>query len=215
MDRQLLERMIGAVVLIALLVIVAPALLDGDRDADTVPGAAPTAGVDPEPADTGLRQHTIRLNEEPDGPPMARERTPEPVTPAKPPVAATTQAPAAPTPDAAPPKAEPMAQPAPAPKKPEPEPTKPAPVEPPAPVPTEGWAVQLGSFSQRDNAQRLAAEVADKGFATFLMPLEKDGATLYRVRVGPRPDRAAADKLAAKLAIAGYMGRTVPQGQEN
>lgn len=214
MDRQLLERMIGAVVLIGLLVIVAPALLDGGRegDAEQEPAAAP------EPGESGLRTHTIRLDEEADSPPIARELAPEaeqqPAAVVGPPVAPEQPAPppvvrAPPVPEAPEPVRDDDAD-----KVAEPPPSNPAP-EVKVAASQEGWAVQLGSFSQRDNAQRLAAEVEEKGFAAFLMPLEKEGATLYRVRVGPRPDRGEAEKLAAKLAAAGYMGRPVPQNPDS
>ena len=44
----------------------------------------------------------------------------------------------------------------------------------------------LGSFADKQNAERLAATVAQNGFPTYLTPLEQQGKTLYRVRVGPR-----------------------------
>jgi DedD protein len=64
-----------------------------------------------------------------------------------------------------------------------------------APAPTtRGWAVQIGSFSREDTAERLVAELRSSGQAAFVMPLVRaQGSTLYRVRVGPMKDRASAE----------------------
>jgi DedD protein len=84
--------------------------------------------------------------------------------------------------------------------------SKPLPVEP-VPVPETGWVVQLGSFSSQQNAQRLADEVSGHGFSVFLMPLDRSGKKLYRVRVGPRDTREQATELAGRLAKVGYSGQ--------
>jgi DedD protein len=61
-------------------------------------------------------------------------------------------------------------------------------------VPTSGaWAVQLGSFAKQATAERLANELRDAGHSAFVMPVRSGAATLYRVRVGPMPDRATAE----------------------
>jgi DedD protein len=75
--------------------------------------------------------------------------------------------------------------------------------------PTSGWAVQVGSFASRDNAERLAQKLKGKGFAATLTQSPK-GRRLWRVRVGPEADRAAATALAAKLRAAGQPGAVVP-----
>jgi DedD protein len=61
-----------------------------------------------------------------------------------------------------------------------------------------GWFVQLGVFKVRENADRLASEVRGKGFNASVAPV---GAShkLFRVRVGPAPDRAAAQELQGRL----------------
>jgi DedD protein len=62
-------------------------------------------------------------------------------------------------------------------------------------VPTSrGWAVQLGSFSSLASAERLAAEVRANHEDVFVMPVKSGATTLYRVRIGPLKDRAAADE---------------------
>ena len=56
-----------------------------------------------------------------------------------------------------------------------------------------GWAVQLGSYSSEATAERLRNEWRAKGLNAFVMPVKAGGKTLYRVRIGPAKDRAAAD----------------------
>jgi DedD protein len=58
---------------------------------------------------------------------------------------------------------------------------------------TKGWAVQLGSFSSAASAQRLSNEFRSDGFDAFVMPVKTGSTTLYRVRLGPVKDRAAAE----------------------
>jgi cell division septation protein DedD len=83
--------------------------------------------------------------------------------------------------------------------------------EPPAPraaTPSKGWAVQLGVFASRENAERLAKQVKAKGYPVVVN--ETSGSKrLYRVRVGPAPDRAAAVQLGDKLRAAGHAGAVV------
>jgi DedD protein len=70
---------------------------------------------------------------------------------------------------------------------------------------TKGWAVQLGSFSSAVSAQRLANEFQTQGFDAFVMPVKSGATTLYRVRLGPMKDRAAAEGVLkrAKAKVAG------------
>jgi len=69
-----------------------------------------------------------------------------------------------------------------------------------------GWAVQVGSFGSRENADRLARRLKLKGYGTFVSESSSRGHTWYRVRVGPQHDRAAADAVAARLRAAGLHG---------
>lgn len=67
-------------------------------------------------------------------------------------------------------------------------------------VPTSrGWAVQLGSFSNRATAERMVSEVSSAGQSAFVMPVKSGANTLYRVRVGPFSNRAAADAALATI----------------
>lgn len=72
------------------------------------------------------------------------------------------------------------------------------------------WAVQLGSFSSQANADRLAAELRQQGFAAFLSRLETPDGELHRVRVGPQRDRDSAQAIVTRLKRAGQKAQVVP-----
>ncbi len=72
------------------------------------------------------------------------------------------------------------------------------------------WAVELGSFSQRENAERLAVELKELKFAAFLSQSPSESGNLHRVRIGPLKDRASADAMAERLQKAGHKGQVVP-----
>jgi cell division septation protein DedD len=69
--------------------------------------------------------------------------------------------------------------------------------------------VQLGSFSKRDNAERLAGDLKRKGFSSAVLGGGGSSGSLFRVRAGPVGDKAAAEALAARLAAAGFGGGRV------
>jgi cell division protein FtsN len=69
--------------------------------------------------------------------------------------------------------------------------------------------VQLGSFASRPNAERLARQVKAQGFPVSVSQYPS-GRHLYRVRVGPVADHAAATQLQEKLHAAGHSGPIVP-----
>jgi DedD protein len=233
MDRQLLERMIGAGVLIVALVVIVPAILDGPRDGDSGALSVPDsgAGISVE-TDEPTRTHTMLLDRQPDGPPVAREKTELSVTASGPP---TPQSEDAASPATNPPPQ--ASQPKPSAKDAKPatanevtpneSPSAPTtksvqvatadspPMQSRQPVASAGWAVQLGSFADKQNAERLVTTVSQNGFAAYLMPLNQSGKTLYRVRVGPRDSRAQASELAERLAKAGYKGQVTQQGPES
>jgi DedD protein len=74
---------------------------------------------------------------------------------------------------------------------------------------TTGWAVQLGSFSNAENAERLARELRKDGYKAFVSPYQSSGQKRLRVRVGPEQDRARADQLAKRLRRDGHPGTVV------
>jgi DedD protein len=185
-DRALKERVIGAAVLVVFAVLVVPIFLDGPPDDTEIVSESVTL---PGQGSQDRKQQTIVLD---------RDRS-QPVPASR-----------APAPPAS--KPEPQAQ------KTATEAEKPATQLSAAPAPapaatsssTGMWAVQLGSFSNKDNAERLAAGLRDQGFAAFLSQGSNDAGTLQRVRVGPQKDRDSAEAVAAQLAKAGHEGRVVP-----
>jgi DedD protein len=211
MDRQLAERMVGAACLLAVLVLVVPAILDGNPDS----GSSITHPSVREELD--LRTHTIRLDgaerEPPVPTPLKAEVAPEP---AGPPAAPDAGVPAeAPAGALAGPGDRGVAQEIPA---------SAEPALPPPPPPVAGaaetrakpptgrggdWFVQLGSFSSRANADRLAGDVKARGFSVSVQGGGGSSGTLFRVRAGPEPDKAGAEALSARLAAAGFEGGRV------
>jgi DedD protein len=184
MEQRVKERLTGAIVLVALVVIVVPELLTGPR---RPPAAGPAT-----------RSVTLELGEDAHRVPQA----PAPVASAAASVspAPTLDAPAAPV--TAPPAPPAQDKPSAAPN---------APPEPEVEANAGGWMVQLGSFERRDNAQRLVQELRHKGYTAFQSEFHGSGRVLYRVRVGPEQDRARAEALAARLVREGHPGKVTAQ----
>ena len=72
------------------------------------------------------------------------------------------------------------------------------------------WAVQVGSFGNADNAQRLAAQLREGGLPAFISEVTSGGRTMHRVRIGPQASRAAAEAVVAQLQADGQQARSVP-----
>lgn len=220
MERQLLERMIGAGVLLVALVVIVPAILNGRPEVGGQTQSDPS-GQDAKVSEAPLRQHTIRLDRQSDSPPVARQAVAD--TPAPAPTVAAGQETKSPEPEpqaASAPveKTQPEPQPEPPAQTQTPKPSQPKPAPEPKPpaarpaVVDAGWIVQLGSFSNRANAQGLADKTSAQGFSSYLMPIERSGKTLYRVRVGPpRKTRDEAARLADDLRKAGFKGQVAEQ----
>ena len=204
MDRSTKERLTGAIVLVAVAWLVIPVFLDGpEEQTGTVRQSVDLPGQEEgQPTRTRRivldpRSETVRGDEAGEkitDPPPATRRLP-------PPASGSGEAQAARQP-------EPEPEPEP---KPEPEPeSAAAPAQQPSPAAAESlWAVQLGSFSNEENAEGLAADLRDQGFPAFLSRVQSGGRTLHRVRVGPQGSRDEAEKVAAALAKAGQKGQVV------
>ena len=216
MDSRAKQRLTGAVILVALFVLLVPELLTGPRGADAPDGS---------PTDEGMRRYTIDLDASAPSAQHDNAAAQPPV--ALPPVADDRAQPgeaAAPAAQAAPesaapatavaPRSEPLKPPVPS--RPVPAQSAPtsaataAPSQAPPPAARGSFAVQLGTFGNRENADRLVREMNAKGFAAFVAPYTKENHELYRVRVGPARDRAAAEALAAQLRRTGQSGSIVP-----
>jgi len=81
---------------------------------------------------------------------------------------------------------------------------------PPAATGTGAYVVQLGSFANRANADRLAKQVHGLGYPVSVSR-GSSGRQLYRVVVGPARDRASAEQVAAKLRAQVHSGTVVPK----
>lgn len=68
--------------------------------------------------------------------------------------------------------------------------------------------MQVGSFAQMENAQRIAATLRKAGHDVVVLP-PAGSRNLVRVRVGPVRDRAAAESLQRRLAAQGHSGAVV------
>jgi DedD protein len=67
-----------------------------------------------------------------------------------------------------------------------------------------GWVVQLGSFSDEENARRLAQRVSTFGYRADISTHRASGRVLYRVRVGPHESRGRAEAAASALTAHGF-----------
>ena len=220
MDRALKERIVGAVVLVVIAVLVVPVFLDGPApDTEMISESVTLPGQD-----GGDDRRTVVLQLDRDQPLPASGSPPEarPVstnspsdTRESPPATAGENRDAPPNAVAAAPaeqEREPVS---------EPDPEPPA-GEQDAPPPaaaagnagtdsaTGMWAVQIGSFSNKENANRLAAGLREKGYAAFLSQVRTGEGELHRVRIGPQKDRDSAEAVAAKLAADDVDGQVVP-----
>jgi DedD protein len=182
-ENRVKERLTGAIILVAAMVILVPEMFSGHRAAPDAAVASP-----PRPATEGppLRSYTMDRESQSSLRSAQPEAAPVPVEKAAP-------APTAPPPV---PAAAPVAVAVAPPRLPVPASAAPSAAD-------EGFYVQVGSFSKADNAQRYAREISRKGFAARV---DTGKGNLLRVRVGPVAGRAAALELKAQLAASGYEG---------
>jgi DedD protein len=225
-ERHVKERLVGAAVLMAAAIILIPEMLSGPDRQMPASNEQSAAG--------NVKTYTIDLgaSSSQSQPPNAIESAPPPETvAASPPSSATSSSSTPPIepraePQTSPepteltgssavvPQSEPAREPVgdvrqlPTPQ-PQPSPareTGPRALVSESPIPTtKGWAVQLGSFSHRESAERLVREFQAERFDAFVMPVKSGSGTLYRVRLGPMQDRAVAQEALkrAKVKVAG------------
>jgi len=196
MERALKERITGAIVLVIFVVLVVPIFLDGppedgeivservllpgQKDQDTKTVVLERGRSEPIPVASSTKGDSGKKDDVP-AEPKVTQATPEPV----------------------PQQQSVREEQAPAPQ-PQTEPVKPA-------ASTTGmWAVQLGSFSNKENAEKLAAELRKQGYAAFLSQVQTSSGQLHRVRIGPQKDRASAEAMAARLLKVDRAGQVVP-----
>lgn len=219
------ERLTGAIILVALIVLLVPELLTGPIRTKSAPAAIPTGGsppvaragqaARPEPP---VRSYTLTLG----APPPAYGAAPDPGSDDAPSPVPAAQAPAQPakSPAQDAPAAAPQHAEAPGTSKPGTGGHQALQVAPPAAHPARGeahaaassggWVVQLGSFASHRNADRLARSLQGRGFHMSVSPARAGSRVLWRVRAGPAHDRAGAEHLAARLRALGHRGELLP-----
>ncbi len=74
----------------------------------------------------------------------------------------------------------------------------------------EYFCVQVGSFSNEENANKFANILKSKGFDTYVIGVNIDKGTIYRVRVGKCESRQEAEELRENLDKFGYKTRIYP-----
>lgn len=178
------HRVIGAIILVAVAVITVPLILNKNEPAEQdvkpagdtktviaeVPHSAPPAPAPKPPVETTPM---------PSEPPSEISVTQPDIAP-EPPASAPTRAPTkAPTPD----KAQAPAQ-----------KSKTA-----AAQGDKGWFVQVGTFSNPDNARALADKLKRKGYPASLESVRVEQTKVVRVRVGPYPQDAKAKTVQAEI----------------
>lgn len=214
LDNAYKQRMVGALVLVALAVIFLPMLFsreDEQRQVVVQAPAAPQAPVMPQvqvepvvvPEPQALPQEPVPSDDE--------IAIGDPVPPAPSTPAAAPSAPIAPAPVVAKPVTPPAPKPAPA----------PAPVATAKPDTTQSrvdanglsvsWSVQLASLSNRESAESLQKTLRSQGYNAYIRTA--DGKN--RVFVGPLIERAEADRLRdvlnRKQNLKGFVVRFQPE----
>ena len=221
MERSVKERVVGATILVVLLVLIVPELLSGPKSAAPAKAPALPASESTEP----MRNVTVDLTTRkataaeldaasasgpaaaPDGgAASAASAASSPDTAATPAEAPSAAAPTISTlraqqPSEAPPPVENEAPP--------PRSSIPAKAVATHDASRSGWAVQLGSFASRVNADNLVRQLKAREAPAYVLSSGKGTELRYKVRVGPVADRAAAERLRLKLAKDGHAGSLV------
>ncbi|MCY1206198.1 Cell division protein FtsN [compost metagenome] len=221
LDKGLKQRIVGALVLVALAVIFLPMLFSREDELRQVVVEAPPMPKAPEMPAVELEQVQVpepqALPQEPVPPLEPAEdalasNTPAVEQPAPAPVPA---APAQPVAPAAP--AQPQSQ-----SKPQVQAKAPAPAAPVAEVKTEekrldvnglpvSWSIQLASLSNRASAENLQKNLRSQGYNAYIRSVEG----MNRVFVGPVIERAEANRLRDQLArqqkLNGFIVRFQPE----
>jgi DedD protein len=214
MDRRLKERLVGATILVALIVLIVPELLSGPKR-PTLPPLA--AGLPAAPSRSVVVDlDTRKAIAEPDSAAASQAAPAEaPNAGAASAASGATEVAAAsaePAPASAPSVATlkaqnaaqaPLETPASAPKSVSGTPRSAAPADTQVTL-RHGWAVQLGSFASRSNADRLVHRLQGTGGSFYVVSGGSGLSLRYRVRMGPLADRSAAERALAKLKAQGH-----------
>lgn len=183
MDRlQLKQRIVGAIVLVALGVIFIPMVLNHDDSTSGISGS--NIPEKPRELEQLATQTVPALPPTPAQPTETRQL----VDKDTPPLPKATEQLAQET--ATSPKSETTP----------PAPTTETTTKPSEPAKTRGWVVQIASFTDRKKALQLRDRLRKAKYTSFVESVTGKRGTLYRVRVGPVIKREEADSLQAKIA---------------
>lgn len=181
-DKRLKQRLIGAIVLISLGVIFIPMLLKGP---DSLDAPIFTSNIPQQPEQRKTEIIPLKpLPPRPDNIPILAI-----------PVEVDTHAPKPETDRSSQATAPVIKLATPAEKR---DTDKPATVATP-PADLSGWAVQVGSFSSKNNALALQKRLRAKDYAAFVEAYKAKSGVRYRVRIGPELSADRARDLATKL----------------
>lgn len=203
MNEVLKQRLVGALILVALGVVFWPIIFvepgeRGGAEATQIPPRPVVQTTPVEPPDmAGLRpSRDIVKASEPEQKPKQRELLT--LAPEAPPVVAasstssgsTQSKPAAPKPE-----------PEPAPKPVEKKTRSEAPVKPA--LDADGipiaWILRVASVSSASNADQLRKDLLDMGHKAYVKKIKSNGKTLYRVYVGPKAEKARLHKIQGSI----------------
>ena len=204
LERGLKQRIVGALVLIALAVIFLPMLFTREDESRQVVVEAP-----PRPQAPAMPSVEVQPTEVPELQPGEEDIAPEIVEEGSPAAAGQPSQPIGGLPATPPPA------PSPPPSQPQP------PAAPPSPPPAEkrldannlpqSWSVQLASLSNRARAEELQKTLRSQGYNAYIRSF--DG--MNRVFVGPVIQRAEADRLRDQLSkqqkLNGFVVRFQPE----
>lgn len=165
------HRIVGAIVLVALVVIFVPMILSGREPPPELKGAREAP---PRAEITETRVLVTPVTTDEATPPESSETVKVVEVPVEL-------------------KPAPVEKPAEA-KKPEPAPAKPAAVKI-----EDGWMVQVGTFTNLQNATRLRDKLKSLGLSVHTDTVTVSGKKAMRLRVGPFAERAKADRAQAQI----------------
>ncbi|MFZ5933677.1 cell division protein [Pseudomonas putida] len=195
LDKGMKQRMVGALVLVALAVIFLPMLFTRQDEMRQVRVDAPQAPAMPTLPEVKVEQVAVPepqpLPEEPEQPPVVVNESTAPVRTPSQPITPSPQT--QPQVQAQPKPQTPVPTPAPAAKPAAPVATAPAPA--PSKIDVNGlpvsWSIQLASLSSRAGAENLQKTLRSQGYNAYI----RSAGGMNRVYVGPLIERAEADKL--------------------
>ena len=201
------QRLLGAVLLVCLIGVIAWFLLDTvEQNQPAQPQEEPIAFdsvIEPIPEDVEVVEPVEEAMLDPQGLSQA-DAEDEPQTSTETEKASTVSAESSPEPEPAPkpePKAAPDPEPAPVPQT-EPDTEQQKPESQPAATSTAEpkWVLQLASFSVRENADALSAQLKQMGYDPMIETISNAGTLIYRVRLQPVTDRIKLQQTAQTLS---------------